>query len=635
MAEIAWKRPDWARLLKPGHRIFLGSGAAVPIRLVESMLKVVPDVSDLEMVQGLSLGPAPWTEAKYHSHLKVNAFYLDSQLSSLVNAGVDEYTPIHYSEIPALFEQQVLGIDVALIMISPPDAHGYCSLGTTVEWIPAAIKAAHLTIAQINPNVPRSNGLSFIHSSEIDYAIEAESPLPTLKALELDPVYTRIGEFAAQLINDGDTLQLGVGPVGQGLAASLQNHRHLGIHSEVIGDGVMRLFEQGVVDNSKKELLPGKIVAAQALGSEDFYRFLDGNPHVDFRPTEFVNNPATIARNRRMVSVNGALMVDLTGQVVVDSLPGDFRQGVGSIVDFVRGAGMSPGGRPIIALPSTGSDKNGKTFSRIVTQLPAGAGVGCNRADVYYIVTEHGIATLRGRTIQERVKELIQVADPNFREALLKEAREQNLVPGYFSLPPAQPESTAGVAARKIRLRDNRDYILRPLNPADDRRLQEFFYSHTEETIVRRYGFTVTRMSRERAFELVCVDQSKDLALGIFELQGPRQVIRAVGRYYLDADGKAGEMAFVVGENRRRVGMARTLVEAMIQVAQSRGLAKLWAQVDRDNLPMLKLFRSLEAEEETGDDYHTVHVTIPIQSPKDDQEGGGSGLRSFLNLRRR
>ncbi len=635
MAEIAWKRPDWARLLRPGHRIFLGSGAAVPIRLVESMLTVVPDVSDLELVQGLSLGPAPWTGPKYHSHLKVNAFYLDSQLSSLVNAGVDDYTPIHYSEIPALFEQQVLGIDVALIMVSPPDSHGYCSLGTTVEWIPAAIKAAHLTIAQVNPNVPRSNGLSFIHSSEIDFAIEAESPLPTLDTLNLDPVYRRIGEFAAQLINDGDTLQLGVGPVGQGLAPSLLNHRHLGIHSEVIGDGVMRLFEQGVVDNSRKELLPGKIVAAQALGSEGFYRFLDGNPHVDFRPTEFVNNPATIARNRRMVSVNGALMVDLTGQVVVDSLPGDFRQGVGSIVDFVRGAGMSPGGRPIIALPSTGTDKNGKIFSRIVTQLPAGAGVGCNRADVYYIVTEHGIATLRGRTIQERVKELIQVADPSFREALLRQAREQNLVPGYFSLPPSQPESTAGVAARKIRLKDKRDYILRPLNPADDRRLQEFFYSHTEETIVRRYGFTVTRMSRERAFELVCVDQSKDLALGIFELQGPRQVIRAVGRYYLDADGKAGEMAFVVGENRRRVGMARTLVEAMIQIAQSRGLAKLWAQVDRDNLPMLKLFRSLEAEEETGDDYHTVHVTIPIQPAKADKEGGGNSLRSFLNLRRR
>lgn len=634
MAEIAWKRPDWARLLRPGYRIFLGSGAAVPIRLVESMLAVVPDVSDLELVQGLSLGPSPWTDAKFHPHLKVNAFYLDPQLSSLVNAGVDEYTPIHYSEIPALFEQQVLGIDVALIMVSPPDAHGYCSLGTTVEWIPAAIKAAHLTIAQINPNVPCTSGLGFVHASEIDFAVEAESPVPELKALPEDPVYAQIGEFAAQLINDGDTIQLGIGPVGQGLAGKLRNHRHLGIHSEVIGDGVMRLFQQGVIDNSKKELLPGKIVAAQAMGSTAFYRFLDGNPHVEFRPTEFVNNPATIARNRRMVAVNGALMVDLTGQVVVDSLPGDFRRGVGSIVDFVRGAGMSPGGRPIIALPSTGKNEAGKTFSRIVAQLPAGAGVGCNRADVYYIVTEHGIATLRGRTVQERVKELIQVADPRFREDLLRTAREQNLVPGYFSLAPVQPESTAGVPARKIRLKDNRDYILRPLNPADDSRLQEFFYSHTEETIVRRYGFTVTRMSRERAFELVCVDQNKDLALGIFELQGPRQVIRAVGRYYLDTDGKAGEMAFVVGENRRRAGMARTLVETMLQVAQARGLERLWAQVDRDNLPMLKLFRSLEAEEESGDDHHTLHVTIPIAAANGN-ERGGNGRRSFLNLRRR
>lgn len=634
MAETAWKRPDWARLLRPGYRIFLGSGAAVPIRLVESMLSVVADVSDLELVQGLSLGPSPWSEAKYHPHLKVNAFYLDPRLSDLVNAGVDEYTPIHYSEIPALFEQQVLGIDVALVMVSPPDAHGYCSLGTTVEWIPAAIKAAHLTIAQINPNVPRTSGLSFIHSSEIDFALEADSPLPELSKIDDDPAHARIGEYAAQLINDGDTLQMGVGPVGQGLAKHLLNHRHLGVHSEVIGDGVMELFQQGVIDNSKKELLPGKIVAAQALGSEKLYRFLNDNPHIEFRPTEFVNNPATIARNRRMVSVNGALMVDLTGQVVVDSLPGDFRRGVGSIVDFVRGAGMSPGGRPVIALPSTGKGADGKTFSRIVAQLPPGAGVGCNRADVYYIVTEHGIATLRGRSIQERVKELIQVAHPRFREELLRKAREQNLVPGYFSLPPLHPENTGTVSARRVRLKDQRDYILRPLNPADDRRLQEFFYSHTEETIVRRYGFTVTRMSRERAFELVCVDQNKDLALGIFELHGPQQVIRAVGRYYLDADGKAGEMAFVVGENRRRVGMARTLVEAMIDIARSRGLQRLWAQVDRDNLPMLKLFRSLDSEEETGDDYHTVHVTLPIQpAPKDRKTG--NALRSFLNLRRR
>ena len=408
-------------------------------------------------------------------------------------------------------------------------------------------------------------------------------------------------------------------------------HRNLGIHSEVIGDGVMELFKAGVIDNSRKTLLPGKAIAAHALGSSELYSFIDTNPHFDFRPTEFTNNPLNIARNDNMVSINGALLSDLTGQVVVDTIQGMFRSGVGSMVDFVRGAAMSRGGRPIIALPSTGISDSGERFSRIVADLPMGAGVGCHRSDIHYLVTEHGIASLRGRTIQERVQELIQVAHPDYREDLLGKAREHHLLPPYFQLPPPWKESQHGIRVRSLTLKDEKEYILRPLAPADDRRLQEFFYSHTEETIVRRYGFTVTRMSRKRAFELVGIDQNRDLALAVVELQGPRQVIHAVGRYYLDRNGKGAEMAFVVSEHKRRLGMARILLERMVEIARERGLEHLWAQVDSDNTPMLALFRKFGSMESPGEDMHTVQVDIRLKG-NENQSATDKVKTAFLNF---
>jgi len=613
-------------------RLHLASGAACPVDLLASLAEKAPSIGDLELVQGINLTDPFWTRKKVRKGLKVNAVYLDAALSQLVNEGNADYSPLHYSDIPRLFRDGTIRLDAALIMVSPPDEWGYCSLGPSVDWTPAAIDCASTVIAQVNPSMPRTGGLSHVHVSRIHYAMEYERALPVLETAEPGEAEKQIGEYVSQLIRSGDTLQFGVGPIGNGLASALSGHRNLGVHAEVIGDGVMHLFRKGVIDNARKSLLPGKVVAAHAMGSPDLYSFLHDNPHFDFRPTEFTNDPINIARNENMVAVNGALLSDLTGQIVVDSVQGIFRSGVGSMVDFVRGAAMSRAGRPIIALPSTGTDEEGNRFSRIVTDLPMGAGVGCHRADIHYLVTEFGIATLRGRTIQERAQEVIQIAHPDFREDLLRKARDHHLLPPYFQLPPPYEPSGPGIPVRRVTLADHREYILRPLTPADDRRLQEFFYSHTEETIVRRYGFTVTRMSRERAFELVGVDQNKDLALGIFELQGPRQVIHAVGRYYLDRDGKGAEMAFVVAENKRRVGMAQVLLERMREIAAERGLHHLWAQVDRDNIGMMKLFRRYNIRESPGDDPHTVQVELPLTAGKED--GDKDDRPAFLRFRK-
>ncbi|MDP0500140.1 MAG: GNAT family N-acetyltransferase [Verrucomicrobiota bacterium JB022] len=607
--------PDWRDILRPGSRLFLGSGAACPHALMDQLLQQERYFNDLQLHQTLTLGPAPWTERAPSRQFSVNAFVLDPRLSDLVNAGQDDYTPAHSSEIPQMLEEGIIAMDTALIMVSPPDAYGYCSLGPSVGLLPAVLRVARRVVAQINPRMPRVGGLAHVPVSSLHYAIQHEAPLPELPAPEQTPAHRQIGYFAAQLIDDGDTIQTGVGAVGNAALQALRQHRHLGFHSELMGDAARELFEQGVIDNSRKRLLPGKLVATALLGSQALYDFADGNLHLDLRSAEFVNHPQNIARNDRVVAVNSALLVDLTGQVAMDSVQGKFRAGIGSQIDFIRGAAMSRRGRPIIALPSTWVDDQGQRRSRIVAQMPPGAGVGINRADIHYVITEYGIATLRGRSIQERVQELIEIAHPDFREELLRDARQHNFVPPYFQLSPPVAEHDSSLLQRsKLRLRDGIDYVLRLLNPSDGRRLQEFFYSHTEETILRRYGFTVTRMTRERAFELVGVDQNRDLALGLFELQGPRQVIHAVGRYYLERDGLSAEMAFVVREKKRRLGMARLLIERLIAVAKSRGLHKLWARVDRDNEAMLALFRRFGAREVPGESLDELRVEIPLTS---------------------
>lgn len=605
--------PDWRKVLAPGSRLFIGSGAACPHELMLRVLAQAERLNDIQLYQSLTLGPSPWTEERYRRFLSVNAFFLDPRLSDLVNAGQDDYTPVHSSEIPQLLRDGVIPIDTALIMVSPPDAWGYCSLGPSVSLLPAVLSVARTVVAQINPLMPRVAGAGQIALNQIHYAFEHSAPLPEFVGPVPTAAHRQIGYYAAQLVDDGDTLQAGVGAVGQALLQALGRHRRLGWHGELIGNDVKALFEAGVLDNSRKTLLPGKIVGTMLLGSQALYTFADGNPHLELRPTEFVNHPINIARNDQMVAVNSALQVDLTGQVALDSVQGKFRAGIGSQVDFVRGAALSRRGRPIIALPSTEVDDQGRTRSRIVAQMPLGAGVGLHRADVHYVITEYGIASLRGRSIQERVQELIQIAHPDFREDLLREARTHHLVPPYFQLSPPPRDAEGSLLQReKIRLRDGGDYVLRLLNPSDDRRLQEFFYSHNEDTILRRYGFLVTRMSRERAFELVGVDQNRDLALGIFELQGPRQVIHAVGRYYLDRNGTSAEVAFVVGERKRRLGMARVLLRRLIDVARARGLLHFWARVDRDNEAMLALFRSLGGQELPGESLEELRVEIPL-----------------------
>jgi acyl-CoA hydrolase/RimJ/RimL family protein N-acetyltransferase len=584
------KLNDWRPYLNSGARIFIGSNAACPHTLISSLLKQAKHFQDVEVVHILTLGGSPWAEEQYRNSFKVNSLFLGPGSREAVASGVADYTPCFLSEIPHLFSEGILPIDVAVIQVSPPDEQGFCSLGVSVDVVASACHSAKVVIAQINRSMPRTFGRGFIPFNSIDAYIEVDEPLPEMLPRPQDEVTLRIGHNVALLIEDGSTLQMGIGRIPDAVLQSLHEHRHLGIHTEMFSDGLIDLLEKGVVDNSRKTLNPGRTITSFCMGTEKLYKFVHENPHIEFHPSEYTNNPSIIAQNDRMIAINSAIEVDLSGQVVADSVGSRLYSGIGGQVDFIRGAAQSRNGRPIIAMPSTA--KNG-TVSRIVPSLNQGSGVVTSRGDVHYVVTEFGIATLRGKSIRERALELIQVAHPDFRGELLRQVRTLYWVPDYQVARPTQVVELGGSEMIKLKLKDKK-FILRPLRASDERILQEFFYSHTQETLMMRYNYGVSRMSREKAYTLVNVDQTSDLALCLVRRKGPKEKIHAVGRYYYVEQGNFGEVAFVVREGSRQNGLANQLLKSLILIAKQRKLSRLVAVVKSGNRPMLKVLKKNE-----------------------------------------
>lgn len=579
---------DWPRLIRPGSRVFLGGGAAVPLALVRSMLEMAASFNDVELVHIHGLGETPWIDPRYEQVLRTNSFYLTPTLRDAVERGQADYTPCAMSEVASLFKTGPLPLDVALIQVSPPDADGWCSLGVSVDVVKSAARFARTVVAQINPKMPRTCGDTLISIRQIGWFIESAAALPEAAAGTFDARHERIGHHAAQLIEDGATIQCGLGNSPEAVVRALRKHRHLGIHSGMFNDALMDLVRSGVVDHSLKSYRPGKIIASHVLGSRKLYKFVDGNSDIELHPSDWVNDPQRIARNARMVAINGAREIDLTGQVVRDSSGHRFYGGIGALQDFIRGAGRSKGGCPIIALTST-RDTDG--CSRIVAGLESGSGVCTGRGDVHHVVTEYGVASIHGRSIRERVARLVEVAHPDHRESLLAGARERGWLPKFFTMPgtgrAVEDVDSSWVQFAAFRL------FLRPLHPSDMRTLQEFFYSHDEETVRLRYGYLRDKMTGESAYKLAAVDPAKDLALGFFA----GQELRAIGRYYLDDGGKSAEVAFVVHESTRHAGIAGFLLGELAVVAKHRGISEFWASVMPDNRAMAALFLAVGAVE--------------------------------------
>jgi len=411
------------RTIQSGQRVYVTGNCSVPQDLLDALVARATELSDVELVQVLTFGRAPQVDPSLAGHLRVNTLFISDNVRAAVNEGRADFTPCFLSEIPLLFRHGHLPLDVALVHVSPPDEHGFCSYGVEVGVTKTAAQAAKTVIAQVNPQMPRTLGDAFIHLSKIDYIVPVDVPLP--EALQGDPgdLARRIATHIVDLIPDGATMQMGIGGIPDAVLGQLGGKTHLGIHTELFSDGVIELIERGIIDGEMKSLHPGKVIAGFILGSRRLFDFVNDNPIFELHPTEYVNDPFVIAENDRMVAINSAIEVDLTGQICADSVGPRLYSGVGGQVDFIYGASRSKDGVPIIALPSTATVK-GVVLSRIVPTLKPGAGVVTSRNHVHVVVTEHGVAQLYGRTIRQRARALIDIAAPEFRADLERRATE-------------------------------------------------------------------------------------------------------------------------------------------------------------------------------------------------------------------
>lgn len=405
---------DAVQAINSGDRVWIHGMAAAPQALIRAMVARADELRDVEIVQLHTEGPAPYADPEHAQSFRVNALFVGANVRKAVDEGRADYIPVFLSEAPALFRQGILPLDVALITVSPPDKHGFYSLGTSIEATRAAVQTAKIVIAQVNSFMPRTHGDALLHASQIHHVVEHDEPIAEHPHCTPTEVQLAIGRNVAGLVEDGATLQMGIGAIPDAVLAALTGHQHLGIHTEMFSDGVIDLVDKGIITNENKKIHPGKIVATFVIGTRRLYDFVDDNPFIQMLDAAYVNDTAVIRKNPKVTAINSAIEVDLTGQVCADSIGSRLYSGVGGQMDFIRGASHSEGGKPIIALPST--TKTGA--SRIVRQLQHGAGVVTTRAHVQYLVTEFGVAYLKGKNLRQRAKALIEIAHPDHREAL-------------------------------------------------------------------------------------------------------------------------------------------------------------------------------------------------------------------------
>jgi len=420
MAYSCISAEEAVRIIKSGDRVFLHTAAATPQRLIDAMVDRAEELRDVEIVSLHTEGDARYTEPRYARNFRLNAFFVGKNVRQAVQAGDADAIPVFLSDVPALFYNDVLPLDVAMVHVSPPDRHGYCSLGVSIDAALAAVHKAKYVIAQVNPNMPRTHGEGLLHASHIDAMVEVQDPLPETPAHELTETERSIGWHIASIVEDGATLQMGIGAIPDATLAALGDHRDLGIHTEMFSDGVIDLVEKGVINGSRKRTHKDIIVASFLVGSRRLFDFVDDNPLVEMFPSDYVNDTKEIRKNPRVTAINSAVEIDMTGQVCSDSIGQRFFSGVGGQMDFIRGAALSEGGKPIIALPSV--TRRGE--SRIVPILKPGAGVVTTRAHVRYVVTEYGIVNLHGKSLRQRAEALASIAHPDFREGILKAAHD-------------------------------------------------------------------------------------------------------------------------------------------------------------------------------------------------------------------
>ncbi|MEW6674305.1 MAG: GNAT family N-acetyltransferase [Thermodesulfobacteriota bacterium] len=582
---------DAIRLIKPGQRVFIGSSCGVPQALVREFAEASGELTDVEVVRLLALESTPLTlianKTKDHN-LNIRSFYLGSAKPKGLARNMRFITPINLSAVPRLFKTRQLPIHAALIQVSPPDDFGWMSLGVSVDITLSAALSADRVIAQVNPRMPRVMGRSFIHVNDVDVIVEHEEEILTLGVAPESESANLIANHIPRLIDDGSTIQISLGTTPQATLLALSNKNDLGIHTQYLTDDIMHLFSRGVITNRKKGFNEGKLVASSAIGSQSLYEFMNDNPGIECHPSDYVNDPNIISRHNKMVSLNVAMEMDLTGQVAADALPFNYFSGVTGMLDFIRGSAQSEGGKSILMIAST--SMKGKR-SRIVPLLRDTA-VVIPRGDVQYVVSEYGAVNLFGKSLQERALAMISIAHPSFRDELFYEAKKMGLLGAERTL----KDSIHGVYPVKLEESlqiDREEVTIRPAKPDDERRIQEHFYNLAKDDVVARFFHERSSFLHDEAEVISQIDYVQNLTLvAVLGEIGFERVV-AIGEYLLEPAKNMAEIAFSVTRDFQGKGLGRVLMKKLSETARENGIGGLFAYTSPQNRAMIELFKTL------------------------------------------
>jgi acyl-CoA hydrolase/RimJ/RimL family protein N-acetyltransferase len=600
------------RTIKSGQRIFIGSSCGEPQHLVNTLMDNALIFSDVEIVRLLSLEGsllALMANENEGRNFNVRSIYQGSGQITGLKANKRYITPVNLSAVPNLFKQHQLPLHVALIQVAPPDEYGYMSLGISVDVTLSAAQSADIVIAQVNPRMPKVPGHGFIHLDEVDIIVEHEEELLSVFELPEYPQADHIARVTASLIKDGSTVQMGLGILSRAIAQALAEKNDLGVHTEFLTDDLMELAQQGVITNRFKGINEGKLVAGGAIGTQALYDFLNENPAIEFRPSDYVNNPTVIGKHQKMVAVNVAQSIDLTGQVSADALPQNHFSGVTGMLDFIIGASMSPTGRSIIVIPATNKDA---TASRIISEQDSGS-IVIPKGYVSYVVSEYGMVNLFGKNIQERAMAMIGLAHPDFRDELFQQAKESGLVEKERTL----KESLFGIyptRMEEIIERNGQQITLRPTKTVDERRIQEHFYNMDQADVTSRFFGFRRSFYRKDVEGIAQVDYIKNLSIvAVIGEIGFEKVI-GLAEYNLE-HGTVAEVAFTVSKDWQGKGIASVLLKKMAEAARENGITQLVAYVLPTNKSMINLFKKLPYKIKTRFEDDMLVLTCDFEQP--------------------
>ncbi|MCX7822800.1 MAG: GNAT family N-acetyltransferase [Syntrophobacterales bacterium] len=583
------KTPEKAlKAIKRGSRVFIGSACGEPQYLVDKLVESMPLLADVEILHILSLGKSRYTDVCFQEKCRLKSFFVAASTREAVTEGRADYTPINLVDVPTLFKEKFLPIDVALIQVSPPDEHGFCSYGVSVDIVKAATENAKYVIAQVNPRMPRTLGDSFIHVSQIDAIIEWEEPLLEMKPPEVNEVARAIGNYVAELVEDGATIRVGVGSLSNASLYALNNKKDLGVHTDMLTDAYLFLIEEGAITNAKKTLHPGKIIASFCIGTEKLFRFVHNNPLVELHPVEYTNDYKVIAKNFKMTSIYSALGIDLSGQVCVDSVGYEIYSGVGGAVDFLRGTRHARGGKNIVVLPSFDYKDNS---SRIVASLKEGSGVVITRGGVEYVVTEFGIACLTGKSLRERALELIGIAHPDVRENLMREAYRLNYLRREI-FPTAAPLYPDEIEIKQ-EFEDGLELTFRIIRPSDEIIVRNFLSSLPRVEPYVRFLSLMKVYPKYNVQEILSLDYRQKMVIIATEGSKGKEKVVGMGGYVLDEESMIAEVDFAVHPDYGRRGIGSFLLQRLAELARKRGVKTFVAYVNKGQEGVFGVFSVL------------------------------------------